>query len=182
MPRAERRVQRIIQLNELPLVIGLILTWMMLWQEISLMSFVTGIVVAILAARIFYLPPMTLISRFNLWYVGRYLYFFFSQVFIASIQVAWLSVRPGETPRTAIIGVKLHTKSDFILTITGLTNSLIPGSLIAEVDRFSSTLYVHVLDTPTDDAIEAMRSSVYHTEWLLIKAIGSKEDLEALEA
>ena len=179
--QSERRAQRVLRLHELPLVIGLVLTWMMLWQEISLLSFTTGVVVSISAARLFYLPPMTLTSRFNIWYVCRYLYFFFSQVIIASIHVAWLAVRPGETPRTAIIGVKLHTKSDFILTITGLTNSLIPGSLVAEVDRFSSTLYIHVLDTPSTVEIEAMRKSVYHTEWLLIHAIGSREDLEAVE-
>ena len=179
-PKSERRAQRALRLHQLPLLIGLVLTWMMLWREISLMSLTTGVIIAVAVGRIFYLPPMTLISRFNLWYVCRYLYFFFSQVVIASVHVAWLAIRPGETPRTAIIGVPLHTKSDFILTVTGLTNSLIPGSLVAEVDRFSSTLYIHVLDTPSEKEIEAMRESVYHTEWLLIQAIGSREDLEAV--
>lgn len=180
-PKSERRFRRFLRLHELPLLIGLTVTWMMLWREVSLLSFTSGVIVSIFATRIFYLPPMTLVRRFNVWYVLRYLYFFFTQLVLASIQVSWLAVRPGAPPPTAIIATPLHTKSDFILTMTALTNSLIPGSLVAEVDRFTSTLYVHVIDTASQVEIENARSSVLHIEWLLIHAIGSREELEELK-
>lgn len=179
-PRAVRRLERVVRLHELPLLIGLVITWMALWHEVSWMSFTSGIVVSILATRLFFLPPVKLAGRFNPWYAMRYLAFFFWHLALASWQVAWLAVRPGPPPPTSIIAVEMRTDSDFILVMTGLTNSLIPGSLVADVDRFRSTLYIHVLNTPDRASLDRMRRSVYHIESLLIRALGSKEEVEAI--
>lgn len=180
MSRADRRLERLFRMHELPLLIGLVLLWMALWREVSWLSLVSGILVSYIATRVFYLPPVDLAGRFNLWYALRYLEYFFRHLMVASFQVAWLAVRPGPPPKTAIIAVKLRTESDFILTVTGLTISLIPGSLVAEVDRFSSTLYLHVLNTPTQKELRLMRAEVAHIEALLIRTIGSRAELEAL--
>lgn len=177
-PRSVRRLEFGVRLHELPLIIGLVLLWTMLWQEISLMSVVSGIVVAIVVMRLFYLPPVELAGRFNVFYALAYLVFFVSHVAAASFQVAWLAVRPGPPPKTAIIAVELRTKSDFILTMVGLTISLIPGSLVADVDRFASTLYLHVLNTPSDKEILAMRREVARIERLLLSAVGSKSEMQ----
>ena len=176
-----RRFEPVVRLHELPLLVGLLLMWMALWREISWMSFASGLVVAVLAMRLFYLPPVELAGRFNLWWAFRYVTYFLWHLAVASFQVAWLAVRPGPPPRTAIIAVKLRTRSDFLLTMVGLTVSLIPGSLVAEVDRFRSTLYLHVLNTPTQRQIRAMREQTNRIEELLIRAIGSKREVRALQ-
>lgn len=178
--RVGRRIERRIRLHELPLLIGLILLWMMLWREISPMSFLSGLVLALVVTRVFYLPPVELAGRFNLWYALRYLGFFFAQLTIASFQVAWLAVKPGPPPVSSVIAVRLRTRSDFIITVTGITISLIPGSLVAEVDRFGSTLYLHVLNTPTQKQLTQMRRDVLHIERMLILAIGSRPEAEAI--
>lgn len=170
-----------VRLHELPLLSGLVLLWTMLWQEISLLSVLSGALVSVFVMRLFYLPPVDLAGRFNPWWALRYLAYFFLHLTVASWQVAWFSVRPGPTPRVAIIEVPLRTKSDFILTVVGLTNSLIPGSLVAEVDRFASTLYLHVLNTPSQREIDQMRASVYEVERLLILAIGSRAEVELVK-
>lgn len=176
-----RRVELVLlRWHELPLLIGLVLTWMALWHEISWMSFLSGVLVSILAMRLFYLPPIDLGGRFNAWWALRYLMYFLLHLAVASVQVGWLAIRPGPPPKTAIIEVKLRTRSDFILTMVGLTASLIPGSLVAEVDRFKSVLYLHVLNTPTDREIRNMHHQADRIEELLIRAVGSREDLEAL--
>lgn len=176
-----RRLELGVRLHELPLLFGLMVLWVMLWQDISLLSVVSGLVVSIFVMRLFYLPPVELAGRFNLWWMLRYLVYFFWHLSVASWQVAWLAVKPGPVPRTSIIAVQLHTKSDFIITMVGLTNSLIPGSLVAEVDRFASTLYLHVLDMPTRKEIDQMRADVYQVERLLIFAIGSKAEVERVK-
>lgn len=176
-----RRAELGVRIYEVPLLIGLVLTWTMLWDEFSLLSVLSGLVVSVIVMRTFYLPPVELAGRFNMWWVVRYLAYFFWNLTRASWQVAWLAVRPGPTPPVSIISVKLHTRSDFILTMVALTNSLIPGSLVAEVDRFASTLYLHVLDTPTERQIRQMREDVYEVERLLIRAIGSHEEVEMVK-
>ncbi|CAG7597193.1 Na+/H+ antiporter subunit E [Leucobacter soli] len=175
-----RRFEPVVHLHEVPLLIGLVVTWMMLWQEASWLTLLSGILVSVLAMRLFYLPPVELAGRLNLWWAARYLIFFFWHLMLASFQVAWLALRPGPAPRTAILAVRLRTRSDFVLTVVGLTVSLIPGSLVAEVDRFGSTLYLHVLNTPTQRQIREMRAQTLHIEELVIRAVGSPEEVGAL--
>lgn len=176
----KRRAMVLFRFHELPLLIGLVLTWMLLWREISWLSLLSGVLVSIIAMRMFYLPPVELAGRFNVWWAFRYLVYFLWHLAAASVQVAWLAIRPGPPPKTAILAMKLVTSSDFILTMVGLTVSLIPGSLVVEVDRFRSILYLHVLDTPTQREIRQMRVQTKHIERLLIKAVGSKAEVEAI--
>lgn len=178
--RTARGLEIIVRFHELPLLVGLVVMWMMLWQEISPLSVVSGVIVSIVVMRLFYLPPVDLAGRFNLWYAFRYLMYFLWNLAHASWQVAWLAVRPGPPPMTSIIAVRLRTKSDFILTLVGLTISLIPGSLVAEVDRFGSILYLHVLNTPTQKEITKMRREVATIERLLILALGSRSEVRAV--
>jgi len=175
-----RRVEAVVRLHELPLLLGLVLMWMALWREVSWLSLVSGLFFAVLAMRLFYLPPVEVAGRFNVWWAARYVVYFLWHLALASFQVAWIAVRPGPPPRTSIIAVRLRTRSDFLLTMVGLTVSLIPGSLVAEVDRFRSTLYLHVLNTPTQRQVRAMRKQATHIEELLIRAVGSREEVEAL--
>ena len=58
--RRERRAGSLLRLHELPLLLGLLLTWMLLWREFSWLSLVSGVVVSIIAMRLFYLPPVIL--------------------------------------------------------------------------------------------------------------------------
>jgi multicomponent Na+:H+ antiporter subunit E len=179
--RLSRHFDRVLRKHEIPLLIGLIIMWMMLWEEISLLSVTSGIVVAVAVTRLFYLPPVELAGRMNLWWSLRYLVYFLWQVSVASFQVSWVAIRPGRPASPAIIAVPLRTHSDFIITMTGMTISLIPGSLVVDVDRFGSTLYLHVLDTPTDEAREKFRQEVLWIEVLLIRAIGSRQEVEAVK-
>lgn len=178
--RPRRAFLALLHWHELPLLIGLVITWMALWREVSLMSVTSGIIVSILAMRMFYLPPVELGGRFNVWWAFVYVCYFLWQLAAASLQLSWLAVRPGPPPRTAIIEMKLRTKSDFILTLVGHTLSLIPGSLVAEVDRFHSTLYMHFINTPTEKEIMRARKQGDQIERLLIRAVGSKEELRLL--
>lgn len=168
-----RRLERAVRVHELPLMVGLVLLWTLLWGEFSPLSVTSGIVVAIVVMRLFYLPPVELAGRFHVGYALRYLGYFVWHVAKASFQVAWLAIRPGPTPPVSIIGARLHTKSDFILTAVGLTISLIPGSFVADVDRFESVLYLHVLNTPSRREIAAMRREVLRIERLLVLTFGN---------
>lgn len=179
--RRERRAGSVLRLHELPLLLGLLLTWMLLWREFSWLSLVSGVVVSIIAMRLFYLPPVILAGRFNIWWALRYLGYFLWHLAVASVQVAWLAIRPGPPPRTAIIAARLHTRSDFVLTLVALTISLIPGSLVVEVDRFGSTLYLHVLNTPTQREIRVMRAQIGRIERLLVRTLGSRAEVEAMK-
>ncbi len=68
---------------------------------------------------------------------------FLAKVVAASFQVLYLAVARGPKVINAVVAVPLRSHSDLMVTATGHVISLIPGSLVVEVDRSTSTLYIH---------------------------------------
>lgn len=167
-------------LQQLPLLVGLIVLWMVLWGEFSWLSLLSGLAVALLVSLVFYLPPVELGGRINvLWsiaFLGRFLF----DLVVASVQVAWLAVRPSGVTRNSVLAAPLATRSDFIMTLVATALSLVPGSIVVEVDREQSILYLHVIDVGTPEGADRFREKVRRVERGIVRAIGSKQDLEAV--
>jgi multicomponent Na+:H+ antiporter subunit E len=167
--------------RQLPLLVGLMLLWMLLWDDVSWGNAVNGAVLAVLVTRVFYLPPAELSGRFNVYWALAFLAHFAADLVRSSIHVARIALRPGFVPRNAVIAIDLHTSSDLLLTVAGHALTLIPGSLIVDVDRLNTTLYVHILDAPDDEAIERNRRAILRTEERLVRAMGSREECADLD-
>ncbi len=161
--------------QQLPLLVVLVVLWMMLWGALSWLNLVTGIVLALLVTRLFYLPSIELTGRLHPWWFLVLLARFAFDLVLASFQVAVLAFRGVRL--NAVIAVPLVSRSDLITTLTAINISLIPGSIVVEVDRGRSILYLHVLDTPDQARADAMRQKVLATEERTIRALGSAEDL-----
>lgn len=166
--------------QQLPLLVALVVLWMLLWGSVTPLTIVTGVVVALGVTRAFYLPAVELSGRFNLFwfavFVGRVLV----EMAVASFQVALLAVGPRSRHGSALVKVDLTTRSDFILTGTALAVSLVPGSVVIEVDRASTVLYVHTLSVRTEAEVEKARAHVLGLERDLLRAWGSRAEWEAV--
>jgi multicomponent Na+:H+ antiporter subunit E len=158
------------------------LLWVLLWDDLSWANVLCGTVLAVAVTRVFYLPPVELSGRFSPYWTLVFLVHFAGDLVRSSLHVASLALRPGCVPQNAVIAVSLHTSSDLLLTVTGHALTLIPGSLIVDVDRLNTTLYVHVLDAPDDEAIERNRRAILRIEERLIRAMGSVREVAALDA
>jgi multicomponent Na+:H+ antiporter subunit E len=167
-------------LRQLPLLVGLVVLWMFLWNQLTVLSAVSGVLVALLVTRVFFLPPVELSGRFNLgWalvFVGRFLV----DLVVASVDVAWKAVRPRGVTSNAIVAVQLHTRSDFVMTLVAEAASLVPGSLVVEADRERSILYMHALAVEDADGVERVRASVLGFEERIARALGSVDDLRRI--
>ncbi len=171
---------RITVRQQLPLLVALVVLWMLLWGSTTPLTIITGVVVALGVTRAFYLPAVELSGRFNLFwfavFVGRVL----AEMVVASFQVALLAIGPRSRHRSALVKVDLTTRSDFILTGTALAVSLVPGSVVIEVDRASTVLYVHSLSVRTEAEVEKARAHVLGLERDLLRAWGSRAEWEAV--
>jgi multicomponent Na+:H+ antiporter subunit E len=164
--------------NQLPLFLGLVLLWALLWGKFSWLNLITGAVFAAIVSVVFYLPAVQLSGRVNLWrsawLAGKLLW----DIVRASGNVAWLALGPGYTPTNAIIAVHLRTRSDLILTWTAVATSIVPGSIVVDIERVDSTLYLHVINMHNAAETDAFRASVLATERRIVMAFGSREDVE----
>ncbi|KQV25249.1 hypothetical protein ASG83_07860 [Yonghaparkia sp. Soil809] len=166
--------------QQVPLLVALVLLWMMLWGSVTPLTILTGVVVALVVTRTLYLPPVALSGRFHLGWALVFLARFAVDLVVASVQVAWFAFRPRGVRRNAVIRVDLTTRSDLVLTGTALAVSLVPGSVVLEVDRPNSVLYVHALGVDSTERVERTRAHVLDCERRLLRAIGSHEEWEAV--
>lgn len=167
-------------LVEIPLLVWLVLVWGALWGDFGVGNLVFGALLALLVTWVLYLPPVQLSGRFHAGHFLVFLVTFLWQVAKASFHIALIALVVGPRARSAVVAVPLRTDSDLILTATGHTMSLIPGSLVVEVDRSSSTLYFHALNLRTPEEAEAFRRSTLDIEAAWIRILGTREDLAAL--
>jgi multicomponent Na+:H+ antiporter subunit E len=180
MTQNRRIRQRLWQ--QTPLLVGLVILWMLLWGSLSVLNLVTGILIALLVTRVFFLPPVELSGRLNVIWLAVFLGRFLADLVFASFQVAFQAIRPKTISQSSLIAVQLITRSDFLLTLTSIALSLVPGSLVVEVDRERSILYLHALNTRSMDDVDAVRTQALRVEYLIVRVLGSKDDLKAVKA
>ncbi|WP_030160845.1 Na+/H+ antiporter subunit E [Glycomyces sp. NRRL B-16210] len=162
-------------------VFGLVIVWNLLWGEFTWMNIITGALVATAILVVFPLPPVKFGGRVRPLWVIAFFARFFTDLVVASFQVAALAFRPG-LPNSAIVKVKLRVVSDLNMTLVAEAVSLVPGSLITEADRQTGTLYIHMLGVEDADHVERLRKEVLLLERRLVRAIGSKEELRKVNA
>ncbi|MBL7261205.1 Na+/H+ antiporter subunit E [Paractinoplanes lichenicola] len=161
--------------------LGLTVIWVLLWGSFTPLTIVGGAVVAVVVLMVFPLPPVTYAGRIHPYGVLRFILRFLRDMVLASAQVAALAFRFGHTPRSAVIAVPLRCPSDLGLTLTAEALSLVPGSLIVDVDRKRGILYVHVLNVTDPASVEQFRQDVLDLESRIIQAFGSAAERRIIE-
>lgn len=179
-PRVTPKAVVVTVWRQLPFFIWLIALWMLLWGQFTLLAFLTGLAVAVVVTRVFRLPPVELSGRVNLWWGLVFGLEFVLSLVRGSLTVAWQVIDVRRQPGTAIIAVPLVTDDDLIMTHVAVTASLIPGSLIVDVDRDRRILYLHVIGVRDASEVETQRRSVQHWEERIVRAVGSRAQVEAV--
>ncbi|MFP5018756.1 Na+/H+ antiporter subunit E, partial [Paenarthrobacter ureafaciens] len=93
--------------TELPLLVWLVIVWGALWRDFSPGNLLFGALIAIIVAKLFYLPPVELSGRFNVLRAFRFALMFLGKVAAASFLVLYLAVVKGPSVRSAIVAVPL---------------------------------------------------------------------------
>ncbi|ROP80679.1 Na+/H+ antiporter subunit E [Curtobacterium sp. PhB115] len=165
---------------DVPLVAGLTVLWALLWGSWTPLTLLCGIVVALLVTQALPLPPVPLSARFSVPHAIWFLVVWSGLVITASFRVAWVAFRPRGVRRSSIVLVQMHSTSEMTFTLATLAVSLVPGSYVADVDLRRRRLLLHVLDTERLEQVEQERRVVLRIEAMVIRALGSKQDVSEL--
>ena len=160
-----------------PVLLALMLTWVLLWGDLSFANVLSGLVVAIIGAMVFPLPPIRFAGTFRPLGLSKLVSRFALDLMVASVGVATRALDARRQPMNAIIAVPLHTRSDLYLTLTAELLSLIPGSVVVEADRSSWTLYLHVFGVEDERDITQAHERALRQEERLVRALGSDQEL-----
>ena len=166
--------------HQLPLLIWLVLVWNLLWGTWSWANLLSGLVVALGVTLLLPLPPVIGGTRLHpvgvLVFVGNFLV----DLVMSAALVAWQTIRPGGIGHSAIIRVQMRTDSDLLLTMVAESLTLVPGSVVIDMDRERRMLSIHVLHVRNLDDVERRRAAVLAEEERVVRAFGSADEIAAL--
>ena len=112
----------------------------------------------------------------------RFVGHFVGDLVSSGAMVAWQTLRPAGIDRSAIITVQLRTDSDLLLTILSESLTLVPGSMVIDLDRERRTLALHILHVRDEADVERQRESVLAEEERVVRAFGSPAEVAALDS
>ena len=161
-----------------PLILVLVAVWCALWQDFAPHVALAGLAFALLIVVLFPMPSIPFSGRLNPWWSLVFTVRFLVDVVRASVNVAGTVLLRGRRARGSIVGVPLRSHDDLIITLVSHALALVPGSIVLDVDRVRSVLYLHVLDATTDEDVAGFRAKALDVEAGIIRAVGTREDLE----
>ena len=151
--------------------------WVLLWGDLSWANVLSGMVLGALVAMAFPLPPFGTAATLRPGPLLRLAGRFFSDLVLASFQVAWSALTPGPTPEGGLVSVRLRTESDLFIATTAGLSSMVPGTLVVDHGQPSTTLRLHVLDLDRSGGPDAVRESTLALEARVLRAFASHDEL-----
>ncbi len=146
----------------------LVLVWVLLWGNASVANIIGGLIVALLITLLLPLPVVPVEGRVHPVSLLRLLFVVAYELVLSSLQVAWLAIKPGPPPRSAVLRARLAIKSDLVLALAVNIITLIPGSMVLEIDQERRLVYVHVIDVGSEKAVARFYRQIEQMERLLV--------------
>lgn len=152
-------------------ILWLTLVWVMLWGEVTPITVVGGAIVSVIVLTLFPLPHVLMRLRPRPWPLIVLISRFSYDLVIASFQVAWLTLRPGPPPGGVVMDMELMGDDELLQVLTGEMVTLVPGSVVIELDPATRVLTIHALDVRTRQEAERMRRRVRGQEARILRAL-----------
>ena len=169
-------------LPRIGILVWLTAVWVLLWGNISAANIVGGLAVALLITVLLPLPQVPVAGRLHplsLAHLTLKVAYYLVQ---SSVQLAWLAIRPGPPPLTAVLRARLALKSDLVLAVAVNVINLIPGSIVLEIDQARRMIYVHVLDVGSERSVRQFYRQIAEVERLMIASFERESHWQPLEA
>ena len=161
-------------------IVVLAAIWVVLWDNYSLVDVLVGTGLAWLITVTFPLPPIRYHGRLHpigLIVLGATL---LRDLAVASWRLSLSAFAPRIDFHPAVVRVKLRASSDLYQVETAEIISIVPGSIVIDARRSTRVLYLHLLDVAEPDGISQAKQEALAVERRVLKAMGSKAELEAL--
>lgn len=154
----------------------LILVWMLLWGDVSAANALSGLVVALVITVLLPLPQVPIEGRLHPISFLRLVVAVAYYLVLSSVQVAWLAIKPGPPPMTAVLRAHLAIKSDLVLALAVNVINLIPGSIVLEIDQTRRMIYVHVIDVGSERSVNRFYRQIAQVERLMVASFEREAD------
>jgi multicomponent Na+:H+ antiporter subunit E len=149
----------------------LVVLWLLAWGDPTLANLLSGVAAAALLLLAF--PPSSRLRgrvRISSIGVARLSAYVVRQLVVSNVLMARQILSRHPDARPGVLAHRLHRPSEEVVTVMTSVIALSPGTMTADVDDDSSTIYVHffrLLD------VEAARAGLDRLEHLVLAAVGA---------
>ena len=154
----------------------LTLVWILLWGTFSAANIISGLAIALVITLLLPLPAVPVEGRLRPLSFAKLVVYVSWSLVVSSTQVAWLAIKPGPLPPTAVLRAHLNIKSDLVLALAVNVLNLIPGSIVLEIDQTRRLIYVHVIDVGSQRAVDRFYRQTATVERLMVAAFERDAD------
>jgi len=154
----------------------LILVWILLWGTVSAANILSGLAIALIITLLLPLPTVPIEGRVHPLSLLRLVLLIAWYLVLSSVQLAWLAIKPGPPPLSAVLRTHLAIKSDLVLALAVNIINLTPGTIVLEIDQVRRMIYVHVIDVGSERSVNRFYRQVAQIERLLIRSFERDED------
>lgn len=152
-------------------IVLLTAVWCLLWGSLRWIDVLGGVLVALFVCIAFPLPRLDVPLTVRPVALLRLGWHFVTDLVVASAQVAWSVFTARRSPGGTLFEVPLRSTDElFVATIAGLT-TLVPGSVVLDIDRLEGTLLIHGFRVHTAQEQQAFRQKVWRQEELVLRAL-----------
>ena len=165
------------------LVLWLAAVWVGLWGSVTPANVLGGLAVAVVLVWALPLAPSGAPGVVDVRALLAFGARFAVDLCVSTWQVAVLVVHPRGTLRQGVVALPVPGASDALLTMIANAISLTPGTLTIDIDRNSSTLYVHALDLGAGpEGVQQLRQDLSEQAAGAVRAIGPAEARTSLRS
>ncbi|MFH8484766.1 Na+/H+ antiporter subunit E [Streptomyces longisporoflavus] len=176
-PEAASRPRRL----DPSLIAWLTVIWMLLWSGPTWGNLFSGILVAVVLCLVFPLPAVELALRLRPLGILRLAGYLAYDMVGSSVTVTRQALGGRKRP-AAVIAVQLRCRTDLMIAATAVAVSCVPGGALVEVNAATATLYLHMSDADNRDAVRRTRRDVWRLEALVVRAFGTRAEVERVAA
>lgn len=155
--------------------------WILLWGDLRPGTVVAAVLVSAAVMLVFPLPRRPVLGQLNFFSAVRLCFYVFGQVVVSSFHVAWLAIRPGPRPESALLVAPMRLQTDFVLALAVNTLNIIPGGIVVRIDERNRQVIMHVLEAGNQRQIEKFYAGIEAIEWRYVRAFEPPENLVELE-
>ncbi len=165
--RADGRPRTHISLD---LTVWMVFIWIAAFGSLTPLSLIAALLVALAVQWFFPLPNRRGVYRLHPWAVIVLAVRFFWDMTRAGLHVSALILLPR--PREdAILRIRVRTDVPEYLGLLVAMTTLVPGTVVVDVDRKQRLVYLHCLDVEGQGGVKALRRATENQEARILRAI-----------
>ena len=172
---------RVLRPARISQLIWLTAVWVLLWGTVSARTVLGGVLVAVLVTAAFPLPLMPGHLSIRPLRLVRLAGYLAVELVVSGVEISWETLRYGPRATAGIVEVPLLTESDPVVVAVANAVSLAPGEFVLQIDCRRRVCYVYGLGIRGPDDVERVRRQVLGLQRRVVAALGSPDEVAALD-